>query len=49
MMIQRKGFVWCLLHTGDIERSIANAGDAIVDAFDRYIVSVFLCILFSEI
>lgn len=47
MMIQRKGFVWCLLHGDDIDQSICNAGVSIADAFDRFNVSTILEISFS--
>lgn len=37
--LEERGFVWCLLHTGEIDEMISSASNSISDAFQRFNVS----------
>lgn len=33
---QQQGFVWCLIHSGEIDKDIENGGTALSDVFTRF-------------
>lgn len=42
LFVRRQGFWWCLVHSGDIERSIIAVKTAIDDAFTGFNVGLSL-------